>query len=87
MCVCPHRYGMILADNGGSWYFQGEAASPEDWSALVRLDGQPSASAEEKMNAFHVSRRGWAACRAPGQSVRAGAAAASIIECVAAACC
>lgn len=52
---------MILADNGSSWYFQGEAASPDDWSALVSVAGQPGASVEEKMDAFHVSGCGWAA--------------------------
>jgi hypothetical protein len=46
---------MILADNGGNWYFQGEAASPAAWSALVSVTGQPGATIDEKMDAFHVS--------------------------------
>ncbi|WIA17663.1 hypothetical protein OEZ85_014466 [Tetradesmus obliquus] len=57
VCAAMKKYGMILADNGSSWYFQGEAASPDDWSALVSVAGQPGASVEEKMDAFHADMR------------------------------
>jgi hypothetical protein len=45
---------MILADNGSSWFFQGEAASPDAWSAAVTVSGQPAATSDEKLHAFHV---------------------------------
>jgi hypothetical protein len=48
------RYGMILADNGSSWFFQGEAASPEAWAALITLRGQDAADTDLKLEAFRV---------------------------------
>jgi hypothetical protein len=45
---------MILADNGSSWFFQGEAASPEAWAARVTITHQEAASPDQKLDAFHV---------------------------------
>jgi hypothetical protein len=53
MC-CVFRYGMILADNGSSCFFQGEAGSPDTWAARVTITDQEAASPDQKLGAFHV---------------------------------